>query len=462
MALSDAESLARESGMRLHTLVLIRWIALAGQAIAVAVVRFGFGFPMPVVLAGAVVGLSAALNLRLATKYASVKRLTDREASLQLGLDMVQLAALLYLTGGLANPFAVLILAPVTISATNLTGRSTVRLALLATLLISLLGVFHLPLPWHGPFDLEPIYVLGVWAALVVGTVFMSIYAWRVAREARRMADALTATQFALAREQQLSAVGGLAAAAAHELGTPLSTIALAAKELHRGLSDDDAFVDDIELISTQAVRCRDILARLGRGSSQDPDCPYECLPFTAMIAEAGQPHGQSGVKVETVVRPSGEQKEPMVWRSPEIAHGLGNLIENAVGFARASVELVVAWDDAAVSVKILDDGPGFATSVLGSLGEPYVTTRGPVASGEVTRGSQGGLGLGVFIAKTLLQRTGARTEFANRAGRGAAVEVCWARSALEAAPSAVPGPNSRIAAHQANGPLRRPAEGEP
>ena len=419
--------------MRLRTLVLIRWIAIAGQTTAILVVRYGFGYPFDIFLASAVVGASAILNGVLTVRHPPTKRLSDREVSLQLAYDLVQLAILLFLTGGLANPFAVLVLVPVTISATNLSGRSTMWLALLATAAITLLALYHEPLPWIGEFRLAPVYVFGIWFALVIGTLFMSVYAWRVAREARHMADALAATQLALAREQRLSALGGLAAAAAHELGTPLSTIAIAARELSRGEVPDDGFASDVELIRSQALRCREILARLAHEAPHSEHSPYDRLPFAALVDEAARPHAGFGIKIETAVRAAPEQTEPFVVRSPEIIHGLGNLIENAVGYARKTVEIVVSWDSERISVGVYDDGPGFEAGVLGSLGEPYVSSRAPEA---VTGDSEeDGLGLGVFIAKTLLEHTGAGINFGYTPQGGAAVDISWLRAALDAGP---------------------------
>lgn len=426
-----AVSSLRESRMRLHTLISIRWIAIAGQTAAVIMVRYGFGFEFPVVLAGLIIGASILINILLVARHTPAKRLTDRETSLQLAFDLVQLAVLLYLTGGLANPFAVLILVPVTISATTLCGRSTVRLAVLAIAAIVVLGWIHLPLPWIGNFQLAPTYMLGMGSALVLGTVFMSVYASRVAREDRHMAKALTATQLALARERKLSALGGLAAAAAHELGTPLSTIALAASELSREIAPGDAHAEDIELIVTQSGRCREILARLVSDPSRVGRFPFDRLPITALIAEAAKPHQGFGITVDTVIQSAPDSDEPVVSHSPEIIHGLGNLIENAVGYAEAAVEIVVSWDEDGISVGVYDDGPGFDTAILGSLGEPYIRSR-ETAERDRENAEQGGLGLGVFIAKTLLEHTSADIIFTNKEAKGAAAIVSWPRRALE------------------------------
>ena len=257
-------ALARGGRVRLRTLITVRWIAIAGQVAALGIVRYGLGFPLPIGPAVGVVGASAALNLWLSSRRRGSALLSDRMAAVQLGYDMLQLAALLCLTGGLGNPFAVLILAPVTVSATVLSRRSTISLSVLALAILALLARYHLPLPWpDGAFRLEPMFILGLMLALGTAVVFIAAYVSSVSEEARRMSDALSATQMALDRERRASAVGALAAAAAHELGTPLGTIALVAHEIARELPKDSPISGDVALLQSEAKRCRDILAEL-------------------------------------------------------------------------------------------------------------------------------------------------------------------------------------------------------
>ena len=250
--------------VRLRTLVLIRWIAVIGQLLALLFVQFGLAFRVPLAAGLAVVGVSVLLNLVLTLIYPASARLSDRGAAAYLAFDIVQLAVLLGLTGGLENPFALLILVPVTISATILSLLSTGALGLVVLICVAALDFRHLPLPWGAQaLTLPGLYVAGTAAALLLGTAFIATYVWQVAAEARRMTDALAATQMALAREQQLSALGGLAAAAAHELGTPLGTITLVAKELSREVTAGSPLAEDVALLSSQAERCREILTRL-------------------------------------------------------------------------------------------------------------------------------------------------------------------------------------------------------
>src|SRR5712691_458882 len=255
----------------LRRLVLIRWVAIAGQAVTLLVVHYAFDFHVPLLAAFMVVGCSVMLNLFVTLYRRAATRLGEREAAVFLGYDLVQLGVLLYLTGGLQNPFAILILAPVTVAATILSLRPVIGLAVFAIAVITFLAILHLPLPWRAeplvfPFEL----VLGLWTALVLATVFIGGYTWSVAEEARRLRDAVAATQLALAREQRVSAVGALAAAAAHELGSPLATIAVVAKELARELPADSPHAEDAALLLSQSERCRHILAELARQPVED------------------------------------------------------------------------------------------------------------------------------------------------------------------------------------------------
>jgi two-component system sensor histidine kinase RegB len=422
--------------LRLETLVRLRWLAVAGQTVAVLFVEFGLGFPLPIGLCFAWIAVSALLNLVLRLRYPASLRLGTWPAFVLLAYDVVQLAGLLYLTGGLENPFAFLLLVPVIVSATALAPRPTIFLSLLVIGLASLLALAHRPLPWYPDqsLPLPLVYVAGVWVALVSACVFTGVYTYRVAKEARRLATALNATELVLAREQHLSAVDGLAAAAAHELGTPLATIALVAKELEREFPAGSLHADDIALLKSQSQRCRDILAKLTSLSGQ-ADQHLARLPLSHLIDEVVEPYRTFGVEI-AIAPGKGGGVEPVGRRNPAIVYGLANLVENAVDFALSRVDVASEWTDKEVAVTIKDDGPGFAPGIIDRIGEPYVTTRGPSDGGSAGDHDHeaGGLGLGFFIAKTLLERTGARLKFANRDSpeSGAVVRVVWPRAVMD------------------------------
>lgn len=426
----------QQGRLRLRTLVLIRWIALLGQATSLAVVYFGLGYAIPFIPAMAVIAVSGALNVVITLARPTATWASDREAFWNLCFDLVLLAALLCLTGGLQNPFSILILAPVVISGWALSRRSTLTLSAMAVCLASFLALWYLPLPWPEPgILLSPTYIAGVWTALVVAVVFIASYVSSIAQESQRMSQALAASQLALAREQQLSALGGLAAAAAHELGTPLGTIAVVARELQRELSADSPLREDVELLHAESLRCRSILAGLAERPAGDDGSPYHQLPMVALVEAAAAPHRREGVELEITAAPAVDSSapQPTVTRNAEVLHGVGTLIQNAVQFARHRVLVELTWDEESVMLRIADDGPGFDVTVLSRLGEPYYSTGGRARR----RGGEQHMGLGIFIARTLLAHHGATLEFSNDVAGGAVVEIRWPRSSLEVAPPA-------------------------
>jgi len=432
----------QERRIRLQTLVLLRWLAVAGQLLAVLLVYGIFEYELPLGPCMAAIAASAWLNVFLSIRYRRAVRVPEWQAASFLGFDLGQLAVLLYLTGGLENPFALLFLVPVTVSATTLSARATILLLGLAISLITLLGIYHLPLPWRADdlLELPFLYKTGIWTALVLGLTFTAAYAWRIAQESRRMSDALAATQLVMARAQRLTALDGLAAAAAHELGTPLGTIALVTKELQRAGVDDPQMREDLALLHSQAKRCKEILSRLADEPEQG-DMLHSRLPLHVLLDEVVGPHRGGGIEFDIQVT---DTSEPglMIARRPEMLYGLGNLVENAADFADAKVVLTATVDADNLHLSVVDDGPGLAPEIIDRLGEPYVTSRArrSVKRDDHDDSADQGMGLGFFIAKTLLERTGAQVTIANRADaggpgntRGAEVQVTWVRADIEA-----------------------------
>jgi len=438
-----------ETRLRLQTIVRLRWLAVIGQSLTVIGVYWVLSIDLPIAGCLAVIALSAWLNVALRLRYPASQRLKSGFAFTMLGYDILQLAVLLYLTGGLRNPFAFLLIAPVTVSASTLPVGITAALGALAITAATLLTSFHYPLPWfhHINLLLPFPYVMGVWAAVVSGILFIGFYSWRTAEEARRMAKALAAAEMVLAREQKLSALDGLAAAAAHGLGTPLATIAVVTKELMRDAKPDGPHYDDLALLRAQAERCRDILADIA-GGGERRDLIVSRLPLTHLIEEVVAPHRLIAVPIEVETGPmqdgvSRESSfpEPVTERNPGVLYGLGNLVENAIDFAASKVTVEARWSNDAVKIVIADDGAGFPAHVLGELGEPFVTTRHAQSDGAQTAEEHAGMGLGFFIAKTLLERSGAELELANRPPPegGAVVTVVWPRAKFEQVPEKAP-----------------------
>lgn len=460
----------RGRGFSLRTLIVLRWLTILGQSAAILTAHQVLHFPLPLWPCLIVIAISAAVNVGA---MARVRRLEaslpdGRQTAIHLGFDIFQLGVLLALTGGLENPFCLLLVAPVTIAAAALPARQALVLGVLALVAVGILFFWSEPLPWrpYEDFHLPLLYRLGMAMALVTGVVFTAGYAWRVAADAEKLELALATTQDVLQREQRLAALGGLAAAAAHELGTPLATIQVVAKELQRASAPDSDAAEDAALILQQAERCRGILTQLSQQPEGD-DALYADVSLKALLEEVVEPHRGFDLAFDVLVKTPPGQPAPRVRRLPEVIHGLSTLVENAADFAAATVRVQAVVDAGWIEIDILDDGPGFSGDILPRLGEPYVTSRpqgkarqalaaqiAAAARPSKSRAtveppiapSQGGMGLGFFIARTLLERTGGSVSVgqglpqpgaapeAKVVPRGARVAVRWARPALEVA----------------------------
>lgn len=416
------------AGIASNTLLNLRWLAILGQIAAILFVHQYLNFDVPLMMLSAGVLASVLFNSFLYAVFPSRQHLNSRQSGLQLVFDQLQLTFLLYLSGGLQNPFAVMMLLPLTISATMLSGRATVFMLALAASCLLILTRVHLPLPWaaNETIFLPPTYQLGLWAAIAITMVFIAAYAYRVSADARKRAQSVVALQAALSREHRLSAVGSLAAAAAHELGTPLGTISLVSKDLQRHLGAYPELAEDFKLLESQSERCRDILTDISKRSDAD-SLHFQRMPIAAVIEEIVQNYQGRSVDMHLTAgpMPGGEMRSPVVARAPELRHGVANFLSNAVRFAQSIVEIDVTWDATAVHIVISDDGPGFSDDVITQLGQPFLGSE-PGTDGEK------GMGLGVFIAATLLGRTGANIVFENEDNGGAVVEITWERARIE------------------------------
>ena len=451
----------RSNWIRLRTLIVLRWVAIVGQLIALTVAQRFLGLQLELGLCYLVVGVSVIGNLIAIFIFPENKRLSESENLAMVMFDLVQLGFLLHLTGGLHNPFTLLMLGPVTISATVLTMRSTLLMGGTAIIIVTLLSQFYFPLRTENGFVLQmpQIFILGNWVALVIAICFIGLYSFRVTTEINSMSDALSATQMALAREQKLTDLGGVVAAAAHELGTPLATIKLTSAELIEELEDRDDLREDAELIREQADRCRDILKDMGRAGKED--LHLKQAPLMTVVQEAAEPHAHRGKEVFYTHDPKAgtEIDQPAILRKPEIIHGLRNLVQNAVDFARSQVWIEAHWTSELISLRIVDDGTGFPPHLLGRIGDPFVGRR-KSREDRSKRPEYEGMGLGLFIAKTLLERSGAELTFSNGIDPyspeadaehriGAIVEVQWKRALIDARADEtnLMGKNQRIVA---------------
>ena len=439
-------------------MILLRWVAIAGQITAVTLTPQLFEINLELGWCYFVISISVIFNLIAGFVFPENKRLSERQNMSMVIFDLMQLSVLLFITGGLNNPFSLLLLGPVTISATALSLRSTLVLCVMAIISVTVLAFHYIPLSTQSGQVLEipQLFIFGQWIALIIAVVFTSAYSRRVTSEIPLMSDALAATQLALAREQKLTDLGGVVAAAAHELGTPLATIKLASAELVNELRELPELREDAELIVEQTNRCRDILRDMGRAGKDD--IHMRQAPLNTGVEAAAEPHMDRGkdvvINLHNLDEPTSPQ--PAILRMPEIIHGLRNLIQNAVDFSKTTVWIETRWTDDVIVVRILDDGNGFPHQLLGRLGDPFMGRR-RTRPKDKSRPEYEGMGLGLFIAKTLLERSGARLQFANgtdEAGYqnnsiGTVIEVRWPRSAIDArsGENALPaGQNTRFA----------------
>lgn len=440
----------RTDWLPLRTLILLRWMAIVGQSAALIVAQVYLGFDLPMGLCLLTIATAILVNLVADNVFPRNKRLSETQSMALLLFDTLQLAVLLYFTGGLTNPFALLLLAPVVVSASALDLRATLIISAMAAGCATLLALFRIPLHTvtGTVFAIPKLFEFGFWLAILVGIAFLGLYARRISTEIHAMSDALLATQLALAREQKLTDLGGVVAAAAHELGTPLATIKLVSTELLDELQDHPSWAEDAALIRDQADRCRDILRQMGKAGNDD--LHLHRAPYSAIIHEAAEPHAERGKKL--IFSFDSLTEEPTILRRPELIHGVRNLVQNAVDFAKGTVWIDGSWTADHLILRIADDGAGFTQQILGRIGDPFLRSKRDLPSAQ-TRPGYEGMGMGLFIAKTLLERTGAQLSFANGADPflnaeerpprcGAIVEVIWPVAAMRAERGAALGQN--------------------
>ena len=387
-------------------MIFLRWVAIVGQLIAILVGQYVYGLQLELGLCYFAVGLSVIGNLVAAFVFPENKRLSERENLSMVMFDLLQLGFLLFLSGGMHNPFALLLLGPVTVSAAVLTTRSTLLAGGTAIAMVTLLSRFHLSLKTDQGFILRvpDVFLFGNWIALVIAIVFIGAYSRRITSEMHSMSDALTATQMALSREQKLTDLGGVVAAAAHELGTPLATIKLASSELMDELEDREDLRADAALIREQANRCRDILRDMGQAGKDD--LHLRQAPLMTVIAEAAEPHAHRGKAVHFSHDPLAgvEMSQPAILRKPEIIHGLRNLVQNAVDFASKNVWVEGHWTTDTISIRIVDDGTGFPPHLIGRIGDPFVGRRKTPTEAQDRPGYEG-MGLGLIYCQDLARK---------------------------------------------------------
>ena len=414
-------------GLRLRTLNLIRWIAILGQYIAVVTAFFWLEINFNIYLASVCILISIILNIIVSVRFLPIRTLNSNETLFYLIFDSIQLVALLYITGGLTNPFCILIIAPFIISATYLDLLRTIIIGIVSILSLSLLAFYYQPISSNifefSSSSFSSFQIFSIWLSLIVSLSFIGIYCFRIANESRKVEKALNETQLALSDEEKISDMMSLTAAAVHELGTPLSTISVIIKEIVNELNVDEKNYDDILLIQSQIKRCSEILNRLRQGDISNDNSPFiNELDFPRLINEIVKDYELEEIKLNLEIDDYFKNSNFIISRKPEIVHSLSNIIENAYQYANHYVTIKLILRNENVILEIINDGEGFPANILPILGEPYV---------KKNVKNHKGIGLGLFIAKNLINKTVGKIEFRNIENIGACVKIIWKKDNL-------------------------------
>ena len=407
----------------LETLINIRWIAVIGQFFTVSFVYYILKFQFPYFETLILIFLSVLVNIFLELNKSKFITINNYYATISIFYDLIQLIILLFMTGGLSNPFSILIIVPTTISVTYLSRGSSQFIVVCSIIFSTVIALYHMPLPTPqgGDLNLPKFYEFGVWLSLTIGIIFLGNYAYQLGRDNRVRVGALNKLEEELTNEKVVNSVGGMAAAAVHELATPLATISLVGKELQKQLINNKSTRDDINLLINQASRCSSILKDIAERKEQDQFIsnvsPKELINEIIFSLE------NKLNKEITVVNKSFNERLKMS-KKTEISYALRNFIENAIKFSKTKINIVINQQKKKTTITIDDDGIGFDENIISRLGQPYVSSR------KVNKNDQG-MGLGIFISKNLLERCSAKVTFHNKENAGAMIQIEWMNSQL-------------------------------
>ena len=402
------------------TLVILRWIALVGQYFTISIVYFIFKFELPFFYCSLIIFVGVLTNLYLQFKFKK-NQLNNFAATFCLFYDLLQLSLLLYLTGGITNPFAILLIVPAIVSSTFLTLRSTINLSITTVIVLVVLTIYNLPLPHYGElhFHIPDTYLYALPISIVITLIFLTYFGVRFGIQSRKRTEALNKLELILAKEHELESIGLQAAAAAHSLGTPLSTITVVARELEKEIGNNPKYAKDIDLLLSQTKRCSDILKNFSRDQLKEDNFLSD-IKIEELLNEIVRSFSEiSEKKLSLVVEKN--KLNPQIDRTLEITYGLRNFIGNAVKYSNSFVDITIESSNKFTEIKVCDDGPGFSEDILDVLGEPYIRSKDKIIS------SKSGLGLGTFIGKTLLERMKADVKFDKcPKTNGAMVIISW------------------------------------
>ena len=424
MKLSELLKYDEDLKLEKNTVVILRWIALIGQLITIYVVHFVINFELPIILCSITIFFGGLTNIFIQFNFKK-NQLSNTESTILLFYDVIQLSVLIFLTGGVTNPFIIFLIVPAIISSTLLNLSSTIFLSIITILSMILLTFNHLDLPSSGDlhFHVPDYYVYSIPIALIVVLIFLNYFGFRFGYDARKRGNALSKLEIVLAKEQELESIGHQAAAAAHSLGTPLSTITVIAKELKKDLGINSEFNKDLDILIQQSKKCGDILKNISQNKIVDDEYVLN-ISLQDLLFEISKSFEEISKNKIKLNFSEDSQKIP-IKRSPEITYGIRNFVGNAVKFANKKIEIDLLNDNINTTIRISDDGPGFPGDIADIIGEPYIASKSKKLK------SKAGLGLGTFIGKTLLERKKAIIEFSKSSLGGALVEISWKNSDL-------------------------------
>jgi len=419
MKLSDLLKFEEDLSLEKKTVVILRWIALIGQLITIYFVHFFINFELPLIFCSLTIFFGGLTNIFIQFNFKK-NQLSNIESTILLFYDVIQLAVLIYLTGGVTNPFIIFLIVPALISSTLLNLASTLFLSIITIMSLVLLTFNYFPLPSEGNlhFHVPDYYIYSIPSALVIALIFLNYFGFRFGYEARRRGNALNRLELVLAKEQELESIGHQAAAAAHSLGTPLSTITVIAKELKKEIVNNKEFKDDVETILEQAKKCGDILKKISQNQIVDDEY-VKNITLQDLLFEITKSF-ESITEKNLNLNLENAKKRISIKRSAELTYGIRNFVGNAVKFSKKNININLVGNNQTTTLQISDDGPGFPDDIYKIIGEPYISTKSKKLK------SKAGLGLGTFIGKTLLERKKANIEFLKSSDGGALVEISW------------------------------------
>ena len=419
MKLSDLLKFEEDLRLEKKTVVILRWIALIGQLLTIYFVHFFVGFDLPLIFCSLTIFCGGLTNIFIQFNFRK-NQLSNIESTILLFYDVIQLAVLIYLTGGVTNPFIIFLIVPALISSTLLNLASTLFLSIITIMCLSLLTFNYYPLPSEGDihFHVPDYYIYSIPSALVIALIFLNYFGFRFGYEARRRGNALNKLELVLAKEQELELIGHQAAAAAHSLGTPLSTITVIAKELKKEIVDNKEFKDDVDTILEQAKKCGEILKKISQNQIVDDEY-VKNITLQDLLFEITKSF-ESITEKNLNLNLENAKKRISIKRSAELTYGIRNFVGNAVKFSKKNININLVGNNQTTTLQISDDGPGFPDDIYKTIGEPYISTKSKKLK------SKAGLGLGTFIGKTLLERKKANIEFLKSSNGGALVEISW------------------------------------